>query len=47
VQGTVEERMLQLQERKRALASGIYGERQADGPVFDATDIERLFEPLD
>jgi SNF2 family DNA or RNA helicase len=45
-QGTVEERMLRLQERKRALAAGIYGDRDADGPIFDAADIERLFEPL-
>jgi superfamily II DNA or RNA helicase len=45
-QGTVEERMLALQARKRALASGIYGDREADGPVFDAGDLEHLFEPL-
>ena len=45
-QGTVEERMLELQERKRALAAGIYGDRGEDGPVFDAADLERLFEPL-
>ena len=44
--GTVEERMLELQERKRALAAGIYGDREEDGPAFDAADLERLFEPL-
>src|SRR3954471_6213714 len=44
--GTVEERMLELQERKRAIAAGIYGDRDEDGPVFDAADLERLFEPL-
>ena len=46
VRGTVEERMLELQARKRALAAGIYGERDEDGPAFDAADLERLFEPL-
>jgi superfamily II DNA or RNA helicase len=46
VHGTVEERMLDLQARKRALASGIYGDRKEDGPVFDAADLDRLFEPL-
>jgi SNF2 family DNA or RNA helicase len=46
VRGTVEERMLELQGRKRALAAGIYGEREADGPAFDAADLEHLFEPL-
>ena len=30
--GTVEERMLELQARKRALAAGIYGDREEDGP---------------
>ena len=46
VRGTVEERMLELQARKRALASGIYGDRNEDGPVFDTADLERLFEPV-
>jgi hypothetical protein len=45
-QGTVEERMIELQRRKRALASGIYDERDASGPLLDAADLERLFEPL-
>ena len=45
-QGTVEERMIELQERKRALASGIIDARDAAGPMLDAADIERLFEPL-
>jgi SNF2 family DNA or RNA helicase len=44
--GTVEERMLELQERKRSIAAGIYGDRPDEGPVFDAADLERLFEPL-
>jgi superfamily II DNA or RNA helicase len=45
-QGTVEERMIALQERKRALASGIVDARKAAGPLLDSADIERLFEPL-
>jgi SNF2 family DNA or RNA helicase len=46
VRGTVEERMLELQARKRAIASGIYGDREDEGPVFEAADLEHLFEPL-
>ena len=46
-QGTVEERMLELQERKRALAAGHLRRPAAmTGPAFDAADLERLFEPL-
>ena len=45
-QGTVEERMLALQARKRALAAGIYEAREADGPLLDPSDLDRLFEPL-
>jgi SNF2 family DNA or RNA helicase len=45
-QGTVEERMIELQQRKRALASGIYDERDAAGPLLEAADLDRLFEPL-
>jgi SNF2 family DNA or RNA helicase len=46
-QGTVEERMLELQQRKKALAAGIYGSAEAAGPALDAADIESLFEPLE
>ncbi len=45
-QSTVEERMIELQDRKRALASGILDEREAAGPLLDTVDLERLFEPL-
>jgi hypothetical protein len=45
-QGTVEERMIELQQRKRALASGILDARDAKGPLLDTADIERLFAPL-
>ena len=45
-QGTVEERMIALQERKRALARGISEARDPGGPLIDAADIERLLAPL-
>jgi superfamily II DNA or RNA helicase len=45
-QGTVEERMLELQQRKKALAAGIYEAGGNAAAALDATDIERLFQPL-
>jgi SNF2 family DNA or RNA helicase len=45
-QGTVEERMLELQQRKKALAAGIYEAAGGTGAGLEAGDIERLFEPL-
>jgi SNF2 family DNA or RNA helicase len=45
-QGTVEERMLELQQRKKALAAGIYDAAGSTGAGLEAGDIERLFEPL-
>ncbi len=45
-QGTVEERMLELQQRKKALAAGIYDAAGGTGAGLEAGDIERLFEPL-
>jgi superfamily II DNA or RNA helicase len=45
-QGTVEERMLELQQRKKALAAGIYDADGATGAALDAAAIECLFEPL-
>ena len=44
---TVEERMLAMQQHKRALADGIYREGSADGgPAFSAEDIAELFAPI-
>ena len=43
---TVEERMLELQQRKKALAAGIYDAAGGSGGGLEAGDIERLFEPL-
>jgi superfamily II DNA or RNA helicase len=45
-QGTVEERMLELQQRKKALAEGIYEAGGNAATALDAADIERLFAPL-
>jgi superfamily II DNA or RNA helicase len=45
-QGTVEERMLELQQRKKALAAGIYEAGGNAATALDAADIERLFQPL-
>ena len=45
-QGTVEERMLELQQRKKALAAGIYNAAGGTGAGLEAGDLERLFEPL-
>jgi SNF2 family DNA or RNA helicase len=45
-QGTVEERMIELQERKRAIAAGIHAARDAAAPSLDSADIDRLLAPL-
>ena len=38
--------MLELQERKKALAAGIYDAGGNAAAALQAADIERLFEPL-
>jgi SNF2 family DNA or RNA helicase len=45
VAGSVEERMLALQQRKKNLAEAIIGS-QRDGPPISPDDIDRLFLPL-
>ena len=45
-QGTVEERMLELQQRKKALAAGIYEAGGNAAAALAPADIERLFAPL-
>jgi SNF2 family DNA or RNA helicase len=45
-QGTVEERMLELQQRKKALAAGIYDAAGSAAAALEGADIERLFEPI-
>ena len=42
-QGTVEERMLELQQRKKARAAGIYEAGGNAAAALNAADIERLF----
>jgi superfamily II DNA or RNA helicase len=44
-QGTVEERMLQLQADKRVLASSLYTDKTASPTAIGAEDLELLFAP--
>ena len=44
-EGTIEERMVQLQERKAALANGLF-DPDKQGRAFEAADLELLFQPL-
>jgi superfamily II DNA or RNA helicase len=46
VQGSIEERMLELQARKAALADGVLGHDAAAAPKFGADDLEGLLAPL-
>jgi SNF2 family DNA or RNA helicase len=46
-QGTIEERMLALQERKAQLAQDMYsGAVQRKEPLFGESDLNELFKPL-
>jgi len=45
-EGTVEEKILELQERKRDLANGIQGREVAKSPLWTPEDIDSLFKPL-
>jgi superfamily II DNA or RNA helicase len=44
--GSVEERMLGLQQRKRALANSVLSGPQAGGAAFGLDEVEQLFAPL-
>jgi SNF2 family DNA or RNA helicase len=44
--GTIEERMLELQERKRKIASSIYDPETAGSLKFNENDLEFLFQPI-
>jgi SNF2 family DNA or RNA helicase len=46
VAGSVEERVIRLQERKRWLSDGVLGDAAA-GPALGEQDVETLFAPLD
>jgi len=45
-EGTVEEKILEMQERKRALAAGIYEKSGAKKPLWTEDDMASLFAPL-
>lgn len=47
VAGSIEERMLELQARKAALAEGVLGEDGAMAGKFTADDLARLLAPID
>jgi SNF2 family DNA or RNA helicase len=44
-QGTVEEKILQLQDDKRALANQLYSETNASPAQLNAAELEKLFLP--
>ena len=44
-EGTSEERMLELQDKKAALANGLFDPNHSGGS-FEAADLERQFQPL-
>ena len=46
IAGSVEERMLGLQQRKRELAHSVLGMPTTTGPVLGECDVEQLFAPL-
>ena len=47
IENSVEEKMLELQARKRALARGVYAaEAGQDGPLLDDRLLARLLEPI-
>ena len=46
VAGSIEERMLALQQRKTALTEGVLGADGAAAPKFSAEDLQGLLAPL-
>jgi SNF2 family DNA or RNA helicase len=46
VAGSVEEKIVALQGRKRALAEGIYGPDAGLGRLLTPDDVEALFQPI-
>jgi len=46
VEGSIEERMLELQARKLALADSVLGHDTAGALKFDAADLDALLAPL-
>ncbi|MFV0278782.1 MAG: DEAD/DEAH box helicase, partial [Parahaliea sp.] len=46
-EGTLEEKIQMMQERKQVLADGLYRDGADSGPQWDEKDLEALFAPLD
>ena len=46
VEGSIEERMLELQQRKEALAQGLLGSDPAEAAKFSEADLRVLLAPL-
>lgn len=46
-QGTVEEKITELQARKQALADGLYGKQCMNSPVLTAKDLEMLLSAIE
>ena len=46
IEGSIEERILELQERKSALAEGVLGSDHAVAPKFSAAELNALMAPL-
>ena len=46
IEGSIEERMLELQARKQALADGVLGHDQEGAAKFDEADLQALLAPL-
>ena len=46
VEGSIEERMLELQARKQALAEGVLGHDDEAARKFSADDLQALLAPL-
>ncbi|MBU6455854.1 MAG: DEAD/DEAH box helicase, partial [Cyanobacteria bacterium REEB67] len=44
--GTIEEKMIEMQEKKRAIANAIYGDEEAIASKLTAEDLADLFKPL-
>ena len=44
--GTIEERMLELQERKKAIAQAVFDDENSLPFKLTAADLESLFKPL-
>ena len=46
IEGSIEERILELQARKAALAEGVLGNDAAMGAKFNVDDLQALLAPL-